>query len=154
MQELWGMRSTPSSPLLPCPIWTEVVVPDRVLSMDQIELNCVLMLNWIFWNRIIMTFLCQTELLEIELFLRSKLFSRQTELFEIELYICITMELSFNNLQWLICHKTKSNHLVSQLGQCLTSDAGKLLFVTSIYISVFVPILIDLFSFFLLLLKG
>ena len=50
MPELWGMQSTPSLPLLPGPLWSGVVVPDRVLSMSQIELNCVLMLNWIVWN--------------------------------------------------------------------------------------------------------
>ena len=32
-------------PSLPGPFWPKVVVPDRVLSMGQIELNCVLMLN-------------------------------------------------------------------------------------------------------------
>ena len=37
--ELW-MRSTPSLPLLPGPLWPRVVAPDRVLFMDQIELNC------------------------------------------------------------------------------------------------------------------
>ena len=31
--ELWGMRSTPSLPLLPGPLWPGVVVPDRALSM-------------------------------------------------------------------------------------------------------------------------
>ena len=45
MLELWGMWSTPSLPLLPDPLWSGVVVPDRVLSLGQIELNCVLMLN-------------------------------------------------------------------------------------------------------------
>ena len=45
MLELWGMRSTPSLPSLPGPLWLGVVAPDRVLSMGQIELNCVLMLN-------------------------------------------------------------------------------------------------------------
>ena len=35
--ELWWM-STPSLPLLPGPLWLGVVVPDGVLSMDQIEL--------------------------------------------------------------------------------------------------------------------
>ena len=39
MLELWGMRSTPSLPSLPDPLWPEVVAPERVLSMDQIELN-------------------------------------------------------------------------------------------------------------------
>ena len=33
MLELWGMRSTPSLPLLPCPLWPGVVALDRVISM-------------------------------------------------------------------------------------------------------------------------
>ena len=53
MLELWGTRSTPSLPLLPGPLWLGVVAPDRVLSMGQIELNCVPMLNGITWNRTI-----------------------------------------------------------------------------------------------------
>ena len=32
--ELLGMRSTPSLPSLPGPLWPRVVAPDRVLSMD------------------------------------------------------------------------------------------------------------------------
>ena len=43
--ELWGMWSTPSLPSLPGQLWPGMVPPDRVLSMGQIELNCVLMLN-------------------------------------------------------------------------------------------------------------
>ena len=27
----------------------------RVISIDQTELNCVLMLNWITWNRTVLT---------------------------------------------------------------------------------------------------
>ena len=38
MLELWGMRSIPSLPSLPGPIWPGVVVPDSVLSMGQIGL--------------------------------------------------------------------------------------------------------------------
>ena len=34
MLELWGMRSTPSVPSLPGPLWPGVVEPDRALSMD------------------------------------------------------------------------------------------------------------------------
>ena len=58
------MWSAPLLPLLPGPLWPGVVAPDRVLSMVQIELNCVLMpnrsvlhlncvlmLNWIVWNK-------------------------------------------------------------------------------------------------------
>ena len=51
MLELWGMWNTPSLPSLPGQLWPEVVAPDRVLSMGQRELNCILMQNWIFWNR-------------------------------------------------------------------------------------------------------
>ena len=56
MLELWGMRSTPSLPALPGPLWLRVVATDRVLSMGQVELTCVLMLNWIAWNRTVLTF--------------------------------------------------------------------------------------------------
>ena len=45
MLELWRMQSTPSLPSLPGPLWPGVVVPDRVKSMGQIELNFVLMQN-------------------------------------------------------------------------------------------------------------
>ena len=45
MLELWGMRP-------------RVVAPDRAQSMGKIELNCVLMLNWITWNRTVLTFNC------------------------------------------------------------------------------------------------
>ena len=49
MLKLWQIRSTPLLPSLPSPLWPEVVAPDRVLSMGQIELNYILMLNWITW---------------------------------------------------------------------------------------------------------
>ena len=58
MLRLWGMQSTPSLPLLPGPLWPKVGAPDRVLSMGQIELNCVLIQNWITWNRTVLTFNC------------------------------------------------------------------------------------------------
>ena len=45
MLELLGMRSALSLPSLPGPLWPGMVAPDRVLSLDQTELNCVLMLN-------------------------------------------------------------------------------------------------------------
>ena len=44
-KQIWGIRSTPSLRSLPAPLWLGVVAPDRVLSMGQIELNCVLMRN-------------------------------------------------------------------------------------------------------------
>ena len=45
MLELWGMWSTTSLPLLPGPLWLEIVATDRALHMGYIELNCILMLN-------------------------------------------------------------------------------------------------------------
>ena len=51
MLELWRMQSTSSLPLLPGPLWPRMVAPDRALSMGYIELNGILMLNWIAWIR-------------------------------------------------------------------------------------------------------
>ena len=51
MLEFWKMQSTPSLLSLTCPLWSGVVAPYSVQSIGQIELNCVLMLNWIVWNR-------------------------------------------------------------------------------------------------------
>ena len=45
MPELWGMRSNLLLPSLPGPHWSGEVAPGRVLSIGQIELNSVLMLN-------------------------------------------------------------------------------------------------------------
>ena len=44
MLEHWGMLSTPSLPSLPGQLGLEMVAADRVLSIGQIEPNCVLML--------------------------------------------------------------------------------------------------------------
>ena len=60
MVELLGMWSTPSLPMLPGPLWPGVVAPDRVLSIGQIELNCVHMLNWITSNRTVLIFKLRT----------------------------------------------------------------------------------------------
>ena len=46
--ELWGMRSTSSLPSLLGP---GVVASKNGLSIGQIELKCVHMVNWIAWNR-------------------------------------------------------------------------------------------------------
>ena len=51
MPELWGMLSAPSMPSLPSPLRPGVVAPGRALSMSQIELNCILVLNLIVWIR-------------------------------------------------------------------------------------------------------
>ena len=45
MLKLWGMQNTTLLSSLPGPLWPGVVVPDRVLFIDQIELNCILILN-------------------------------------------------------------------------------------------------------------
>ena len=45
MLELWGIQSNPSFQTLPGPHWPGVVAPARTLSMGQIKLNGVIMLN-------------------------------------------------------------------------------------------------------------
>ena len=42
-------------PVLPGLLWPRVVAAERVLPMGQLELNCVLMLNSIAWNRTVLT---------------------------------------------------------------------------------------------------
>ena len=44
MPELWGMRSTPSLSSLIGALWSEVVAPDWILSIGQVELDFVLRL--------------------------------------------------------------------------------------------------------------
>ena len=51
MLELWVMQHSPWLPSLPGPLWPGVIALDRILSMGQIEVNCILMLNWIVWIR-------------------------------------------------------------------------------------------------------
>ena len=58
MLELWGKWSTHLLPLLPGLLRPRVVATDQVLSMGQTELNCILMLNWITWNKTVLTFNC------------------------------------------------------------------------------------------------
>ena len=45
MLELWGMWIIPSLISFQGPVWPTVVASDKELSMGQIELNSVLMLN-------------------------------------------------------------------------------------------------------------
>ena len=45
MLELWRMWSTLSLPSLPGPLWPGVVASERVLSIGETELNCVLEQN-------------------------------------------------------------------------------------------------------------
>ena len=77
MLEFYGMRSNPSLTSLPGPLCLELVASDKVLSMGQIELNSVLMLNRIVWNITVFdiwtAYLCPTKLFKIELFLTMKL---------------------------------------------------------------------------------
>ena len=56
MLELRGMRRTPLLPSYSGPVWPRVVASDRVLSMGEIEVNCLLVLNWIVWNSTVFIF--------------------------------------------------------------------------------------------------
>ena len=58
--KIWGMRSTPSLPLLSCPLWPGVLAPDWVLPMGQIELCDI--------ETECQQMTCKIELLGIELF--------------------------------------------------------------------------------------
>ena len=64
MPQLWGMQSTSLWPSIPGLPWPAMVVFNRVLSMGQKELNCVLILNWnsvlfgCIWNRTVFKFNC------------------------------------------------------------------------------------------------
>ena len=56
MLELWGTLSTsslPSPQIHTGPEWEHLIM---VISMGQIELNCITTLNWIVWNRIVLAF--------------------------------------------------------------------------------------------------
>ena len=55
MLDIWGMQGNPSLSSLPGSLWFGVVVPDSFLSLGQIELNSIPMLNWTAWNRKVLT---------------------------------------------------------------------------------------------------
>ena len=126
------------------------------------------MLNWIAWNRTVLTFKlrtyaklnCLTFFLtpklyshwtkfEIELFWHSivckqKLYLYKTELFEIELFICIKMDLVLNNLQRLICQTTQTNKTSNQLCSKLSQFSGLQLIAglcvgILVYIYIYIP---------------
>ena len=108
------MLSTPSLLSHPYPHCPGVVPPDRVLSMGQIELNCVLMLNWNVGNRTVfyieIVYLCKTKLIEIELFLILNWIVWNRTVFYIEIvYLCktklIEIEL-FLILNWIVWNRT------------------------------------------------
>ena len=58
--KLYGMQGISLLPSIPDSLWHEEVAPDRILSMGQIELNCVSMLYWVVWNRTVLTFKLHT----------------------------------------------------------------------------------------------
>ena len=88
MEKLWKMWSASSIPSLPGPLWHGVVASD----MGQIEIDCVLMLNWIVWNR---------SAFNIVLIRNWIVWNRY--------FICIKNRFGINNVQWLICCNTKPN---------------------------------------------
>ena len=50
--KLWRMWSTPSLISLQYPYWPGVIAPEKFRSIGSIELNCVLVLNWITRNKL------------------------------------------------------------------------------------------------------
>ena len=61
------MPSTPLSLSLPGLLLPGEVEPDGVLSTGQIEVNCVLMLKWIVWNRTVFIPVCKQNMYLTEL---------------------------------------------------------------------------------------
>ena len=120
------MWCTSSLLSLPGSVWPGVVAPDRVLSMGQIGLNCVFMLDWIVWNRTVFDIESVLRLNWIvwirtvwinwiawnrNVFLTIKLCTyAKLNCLKLELIICIKMELALNNLQRLMCHKTQTTY--------------------------------------------
>ena len=60
MFELWVMEITLLLPSLPGPVWPRVVALDRILSIGQIELKCVIIQNRFPWNKNVLTFKLRT----------------------------------------------------------------------------------------------
>ena len=117
--EVWGMQSTPSLPLLPGPLWPRMVAPDRVLSMGQTEQTvCKQMTDaksWLLysntWNHLTV---CKS----------SDSFKNSINKLSLQVIYLIHMykqDLALNNLQWLICHKTKPNQIKPKLSPKLTN---------------------------------
>ena len=52
MLDFWGMRSTPSLPSLPGPLWPGVVAPDKGPIYGLNRINSILMLKWIVWVKL------------------------------------------------------------------------------------------------------
>ena len=88
------MQSSISLPSLPRQLEPGVVAPDKVLSMGQNKINCVLIINWVIWNITVfdieIVYLCETELFKMELFFYIEtVYFCETEFFEIELFFDI-----------------------------------------------------------------
>ena len=93
------MWSTPSLPSLPGPLWPRVVAPDRVLFMDE--------------NR---TKLCIYAKLNC---LKSNCFCMLNWIVWNRTVYIYKNRFGINNLQWLMCHKTKPNQTNQILIICL-----------------------------------
>ena len=119
--ELCGILSTSLLPSLWGLLWPGVVAPDRVLSMGPIELNSVHILNWIAWNRIIFDIsTAYLWLLWIELFWHLKCVLVLNWFIWNRTFYMYKNGFGINNLQWLMCHKTKPSYIICQ--HCQTYD--------------------------------
>ena len=118
---VWWTWSTPSLPSLTGPLWPGVATPDRVLFTGQIELNCILKLNWkclkqnyyiAVWTILLISKSCWRLLKPKRL--TSTLHHNKFTYLDYSVFllsltvISIKMDLALNNLEWLICRKTKT----------------------------------------------
>ena len=101
--KLWGMQTTPLLSSLPGPLWSGVVAPDRVLSIGQIEVNCVLMLSWTAWNRTVL----DIEPVYLELLCKQKTILILNRIVWNRTVYMYKNGFDINNLQWSMCYQTK-----------------------------------------------
>ena len=106
-------------------LWAGVVATYRVLSMDQINLNCIIMLNWVAWNWTVLIFKLRTyaqlNYLQWNCFCILNWIVWNRTVFDIETLLTLNWivwnrtvymfkdRCGINKLQWLMCHKSKQN---------------------------------------------
>ena len=105
LQNCWSFGEWRAIPLLPGLLCPGVVESDGYQSMGQIELNWILMLNWIFWKRTVLKFKQRTsaklKCLKWKCFDIWIVYLCLTELFGIEMFLylnCVVM------LHWTVCN--------------------------------------------------
>ena len=122
LQLCWGFGKCGEYPFIAIAFGSapaRVVALDWVQSMGQIEVKCVLILNWIVWNWTVF---------DIYLGVNKNIYLYKTELFEIEPLICNKNRFGIKKSHWLMYHQTKPKQssllLHSSLWLCEKMNGG------------------------------